>query len=362
MSAANSFGQFLSITTFGESHGQAIGVVIDGFPSQFKIEWDAFSAEMNRRKPGQSAFTTARNESDEVEVLSGIFQGKTTGAPIALLIRNRDQRPADYEEMERSFRPGHADFTYQAKFGIRDPRGGGRSSARETVARVAAGALAQQFLAQQGIQISSYVSSVHHLSVPFSNDFIDRNTIEESPIRCPHPEISKKMEDFILETKEKGDSVGGIITTVVRGLPAGLGNPVFHRFESQLAYAMLSINATKGFEMGDGFASTLRFGSENNDEFVGMEQGKAMTSTNHSGGVLGGITNGMPVWFRVAFKPTSTISVDQSTINLHGEPTTLKAKGRHDPCVLPRAVPIVDAMTALTVLDFWLWQRAYQSI
>ena len=362
MSDANSFGHLLKITTFGESHGPAIGVVVDGFPSQFEINWDEFHREMDRRKPGQSAFTTARNESDEVEVLSGIFQGKTTGAPIAMIIRNRDQRPTDYEEMERGYRPGHADFTYEAKYGIRDPRGGGRSSARETVARVAAGALAQQFLAQQGIQISSYVSSIHHLSVPFSTEWFNRNTIEQSPIRCPHPETSQKMQEFILETKEKGDSVGGVITTMVQGIPAGLGNPVFHRFEAQMAYAMMSINATKGFEMGDGFASTQRFGSQNNDAFERLSNGKAVTSTNHSGGVLGGISNGMPVWFRVAFKPTSTISIAQNTINAQGESTELQAKGRHDPCVLPRAVPIVDAMTALTVLDFWLWQRAYQSV
>jgi chorismate synthase len=362
MSTANSFGHLLKITTFGESHGPAIGVVVDGFPSQFEVNWNEFHREMARRKPGQSAFTTARNESDEVELLSGIYQGKTTGAPIALLIRNQDQRPADYDEISRAYRPGHADFTYEAKFGIRDPRGGGRSSARETVARVAAGALAQQFLEKQGIFISSYVSSVHEISAPIGNTWFDRSSIEQSSVRCPHPETSKRIEELILETKEKGDSVGGVITTVVKGIPAGLGNPVFHRFEAQLAYAMLSINATKGFEMGDGFESTHRFGSENNDVFEGMVNGRAITTTNHSGGVLGGITNGMPLWFHVAFKPTSTISMEQQTINSQGKSIKLQSKGRHDPCVLPRAVPIVDAMTALTVLDFWLWQRAYQTV
>jgi chorismate synthase len=222
--------------------------------------------------------------------------------------------------------------------------------------------LAQQFLAQQGIQISSYVSSIHKIFAPTENTWFDRSSIEQSSVRCPHPESSQKMEDLILETKEKGNSVGGVITTVVNGLPAGLGNPVFHRFEAQLAYAMMSINATKGFEMGDGFESARRFGSENNDVFEGIQNGRAITTTNHSGGVLGGITNGMPLWFRVAFKPTSTISIEQSTIDTNGEPTQLQSKGRHDPCVLPRAVPIVDAMTALTVLDFWLWQRAYQTV
>ena len=357
--SGNSIGKLLKITTFGESHGPAIGVVVDGFPSNFTVDWDEFQKFIDRRRPGQSNFTTSRNESDHFEVLSGIYQGKTTGAPITFIFRNQDFRSNDYQQIAETFRPGHADFTYSAKYGIRDPRGGGRSSARETVARVAAGALAIQYLAKMGIKINSYVSQIHHIKINQSYQFFSQDQIEKSPVRCPELAISHLMEQAIMKAKEKGDSLGGCIECVVQHIPVGLGEPVFDRLEAQLALAMMSINATKGFEIGRGFESALFYGSENNDPINSIENQKLNTSTNFSGGVLGGISNGMPLEFRVAFKPTSTIAIEQNTVDKEGNPTTLSTQGRHDPCVLPRAVPIVDAMTALVLLDFHLVHHAY---
>lgn len=353
--AGNSFGTLFKITTFGESHGPAIGVVIDGCPAGLNFDLNHVQAALDRRKPGQSALTTARSESDKVEAISGIFEEKTTGAPICLMIKNQDQRSGDYDQLKDVFRPSHADYTWQMKYGHRDYRGGGRSSARETAARVAAGAVADIFLREMGISVIAYVSKVH--TIRLDESMVDLSLIETNPVRCPNEATAKQMEAAILAAKEAGDSLGGVVSCRAEGLPVGLGEPVFDRFEAELAKAMLSINATKGFEIGDGFEMTNFKGSEVNDAFV-SDGNQITTSTNHSGGTQGGVTNGMPLFFKVAFKPTATINHPQTTVDKAGQPVTLQAKGRHDPCVLPRAVPIVEAMAKLVIADFVLRNRA----
>lgn len=354
----NSFGSLFRITTFGESHGPGIGVVIDGCPAGLAVATEDIQAALDRRRPGQSDLTTPRQEADRVEVQSGIFQGKTTGTPISLYIRNQDQASHDYSHIEHAYRPSHADYTYDQKYGRRDYRGGGRSSARETAARVAAGAVAQQFLNQQGIRVQSYVSQVGAVAVPVGYEQLDLSLIDSNPVRCPHPETAERMAELIRQTRDRHDTVGGLVTGVLTGVPAGLGEPVFDKLHSELGRAMLGINAVKGFEYGSGFAGTLLFGSEHNDPFYTDEAGQVRTRTNHSGGIQGGISNGQDIYFRVAFKPVATILQPQATINDQGEAISLAGRGRHDPCVLPRAVPIVDAMSSLVLADMLLRARA----
>lgn len=353
---SSTYGKIFKISTFGESHGKAIGVVIDGCPAGVGFEEEEIQYELDRRKPGQSRITTQRKESDSFQVLSGIFEGKTTGTPIALMIFNEDQRSKDYSHIADKFRPSHADYTYTEKYGIRDYRGGGRSSARETAARVAAGALARGILRKEGVEIRSYVSQVGRLKLDKSYTELDLSRIDDNAVRCPDEETARRMFDYIDEVRKAGDSVGGVITGVIRGVPAGWGEPVFDKLHAELGKAMLSINAVKGFEYGSGFAGTLLPGSEHNDEFY-MESGKVVTKTNHSGGIQGGISNGQDIYFNVAFKPTATIMREQDSVNEAGEPVIVSGKGRHDPCVLPRAVPIVDAMAALVLADFMLRAR-----
>ncbi|TGE10142.1 chorismate synthase [Hymenobacter fodinae] len=355
---SNTFGTLFRITTFGESHGPGIGVVIDGCPAGLAVEVADIQAALDRRRPGQSDLTTPRKEADQVEVLSGIFQGYTTGTPIGLFIRNQDQASHDYSHIEHAYRPSHADYTYDQKYGRRDYRGGGRSSARETAARVAAGAVAQKLLEQHGIQVSSYVSQVGAVQVPVGYEALDLNLIESNPVRCPHPETAERMAELIRQTRDRHDTVGGVVTGVAKGVPVGLGEPVFDRLHAELGHAMLSINAVKGFEYGSGFSGVLLFGSEHNDEFYRDEADQVRTRTNHSGGIQGGISNGQDIYFRVAFKPVATILQPQKTLNNQGEEITLAGKGRHDPCVLPRAVPIVDAMTNLVLADMLLRARS----
>jgi len=351
--AGSTYGTIFRITTFGESHGKGIGGIIDGLPAGLEIDISRVQDDLNKRKPGQSAFTTARNEDDKLEILSGIFEGKTLGTPIGFFIENKDSRSQDYENISTAFRPSHADFTYTKKYGIRDPRGGGRSSARETACRVVAGSIAKQILASLGIHFSTYVCKVGTIEL---NDlsFFNEEQIESSPIRCPHPEVSKKMEELILSVKNEGDTIGGIVQAIIEGVPAGLGEPVFDKLHAELGKAMLSINATKGFEVGSGFSSTEKKGSELNDEFTSL----ATTKTNNSGGIQGGISNGMPIHFKVAFKPVSTLLQSQETINENGEKVVIQPEGRHDPCVVPRAVPIVEAMAAIVILDFYLRNKS----
>lgn len=351
--AGNSLGVLFRITTFGESHGEAVGAVIDGCPPLLEVDIDFINAEMARRRPGQSALTTQRDESDEVQLLSGVFNGKTTGAPIAIVIPNKDQRSGDYEAMKDVFRPSHADYTYEAKYGIRDYRGGGRSSARATAAVVAAGAFAKLLLKQHNIAIQAFVNQVGTVETPLAYTELDLSLTETNPVRCPHPETAAKMIALIEEAKAEGDSLGGCITCVVKGVPAGLGEPVFDKLQADLAKAMLTINATKGFEYGSGFDGTKLKGSEHNDSFI-TDNSKVTTTTNHSGGIQGGISNGMDIYCKVAFKPTATIAKNQKTVDNAGQEVDLAAKGRHDPCVLPRAVPIVEAMAALVLADHWL--------
>jgi chorismate synthase len=348
----NSFGHLFRITTWGESHGPAIGVTVDGCPPRLPISAAEIQAELDRRRPGQSDITTPRKEADSVEILSGVYDGMTTGTPICMLVRNTDQRSSAYNEMKAAFRPSHADFTYQTKFGIRDPNGGGRSSARETIGRVAAGAIAKKILASGGIEIRAYITRIHDIATPGEalDEFPTLERIEATAVRCPHPETAAKMIERIKAVRAEGDSVGGVIQCRVRGASAGLGEPVFDRLEADLAKAMLSLPATKGFEIGSGFAGALLRGSEHNDLFENRE-GRIRTATNRSGGVQGGISNGEEIVFNVAFKPTATILQSQPTVDLAGHPIELMGKGRHDPCVVPRAVPIVEAMTALVLLD-----------
>ena len=352
----NVFGKIFKVATFGESHGAAVGCVIDGCPSMLELSESDIQPELDRRRPGQNSLTTLRNESDTCEIVSGVFEGKTLGTPICILVRNKDQRSQDYSEMAKLWRPSHADFTYEAKYGFRDPRGGGRSSARETVARVAAGAVAKKFL-EESVKITAWVESVHAISMPMLKETPSKDDIESSPVRCPDLRTSEKMAEFIKKARAEGDSVGGIIRCRIDGLPAGLGDPVFDRFEADLAKAMLSIPATKGFEIGGGFASARMFGSQNNDIFVLDENGAVSTRTNNAGGVLGGMTSSRPVDFRVAFKPTATIAKEQPTLSRSLENVSVVGRGRHDPCVLPRAVPIVEAMAALVCADAVLVQR-----
>lgn len=351
----NSFGRLFRITTFGESHGVALGVIIDGCPSNVEIDTDFIQQELDRRRPGQSKIVTQRKEGDKVEILSGIFEGKTTGTPIALLIRNKDQRSKDYGHIKDKYRPSHADFTYDQKYGFRDYRGGGRSSARETVARVAAGAIAKQLLRKQGIQITAYVSQVGQLKLSQTYQEVDFDYIEQTPVRCPDPDMAVEMIDLIKQVRKEGDTIGGVITAVIQGAPTGLGEPVFDKLHAELGKAMLSINACKGFEYGSGFAGVAMKGSEHNDLFE-QEDDQTVTKTNYSGGIQGGISNGMDIYFRVAFKPVATIMRNQMSINQSGETAVATGKGRHDPCVLPRAVPIVEAMAALVMVDALLLQ------
>lgn len=347
--AGNRFGQIFTLTSYGESHGHSIGGIIDGCPAGIELNFDEIQYQLDRRKPGQSKITTQRKESDKVQFLSGIFEGKTTGTPIAFMVLNEDQRSKDYEHNDMVFRPSHADFTYQKKYGIRDHRGGGRSSARETIARVVAGAIAKQVLAKLNIEIFGFVSRAGKvaLSKPFSK--LDFGKTETNDVRCPDTETAEKMYNEIEEARKSGDTVGGIVSAVIKNVPVGWGEPVFDKLHADLGKAMLSINAVKGFEYGGGFAMAEKKGSEVNDEITSKG-----TISNHSGGIQGGISNGEEIYFSVAFKPVATIVKEQNTINDKGEETTIKGKGRHDPCVVPRAVPIVEAMAAMVLLDHYL--------
>lgn len=355
--AGNSFGEIFRISTFGESHGSAIGVVIDGCPAGLDIDLDFLQSELDRRKPGQSAITTQRKESDTFRILSGVFDRKTIGSPIAIIIPNEDSKPEDYEHLKTAFRPSHADYTYQEKYGIRDHRGGGRSSARETAARVVAGAVAKLLLNKYGISTQAYVSAVGTLSLDKPYQELNLSNIESNIVRCPDAETADKMIELIQNVKAKGDSLGGTVSCVIKNCPAGLGEPVFDKLHADLGKAMLSINAVKGFEYGSGFAGTRLFGSEHNDAFIHDKDGKIITGTNHSGGIQGGISNGMDIYFNVGFKPVATILQDQQSVDDHGNDITLRNKGRHDPCVVPRAVPIVEAMAALVLADHLLRSR-----
>ena len=355
----NTFGQIFRLTTFGESHGEAIGGVVDGMPAGIDIDTDFIQQELNRRRPGQSNITTARNEADHVELLSGVFEGKSTGCPIGFIVRNENQRCSDYDNMREVFRPSHADYTYTQKYGVRDHRGGGRSSARITISRVVAGALAKLVLRQLGIQISAYTSQVGNIALDNDYHRYDLSLTETNAVRCPDPQKAEEMIELIQQVKAEGDTIGGVITCVVKGCPVGLGEPEFGKLHAQLGAAMLSINAVKGFEYGDGFAAVTQRGSEQNDVFtvshntVGHDS-IVTTKTNHSGGIQGGISNGQDIFFRVAFKPVATLLREQDTVDIHGKETALTARGRHDACVLPRAVPVVETMAAITILDAYL--------
>jgi chorismate synthase len=355
---SSTYGKIVKISTFGESHGVGIGVILEGCPAGIEFDTDFIQAELTRRKPGQSRITTQRREADEFEVLSGVFEGKTTGTPIALIIRNEDQRSKDYSHIATQYRPSHADYTYQAKYGIRDYRGGGRSSARETAARVAAGAVAKLMLKKVEVKVQAYVSQVGKMKLTKGYQDLDLDVAEENAVRCPDPVMAQQMFDYIDETRKKGDSIGGVITCVIKGVPAGLGEPVFDKLHAELGKAMLSINAVKGFEYGSGFDGVEMYGSEHNDAIYQDEDGKIYTKTNHSGGIQGGISNGEDIYFRVAFKPVATIMQDQDSVNEEGEKVIVQGKGRHDPCVVPRAVPIVEAMAALVISDFYLRHKA----
>ena len=346
----NSFGRIFRLTTFGESHGEAIGGVIDGMPAGIDIDLDFIQSELNRRRPGQSQLTTSRQEADRVELLSGVFEGKSTGCPIGFIVRNTNQHSNDYDNMRSLFRPSHADYTYQTKYGIRDHRGGGRSSARITISRCVGGALAKLVLRQKGISVQAYTSQVGHIALDRDYQRYDLSLTDMNPVRCPDPEKAALMEDLILKVKGEGDTIGGVITCVIKGCPVGLGEPEFGKLHASLGQAMLSINAVKGFEYGDGFEGVTARGSEQNDIFR-SENGRITTVTNHSGGIQGGISNGQDIYFRVAFKPVATLLQEQETVDKDGNPTTLTAKGRHDPCVLPRAVPVVESMAAMVILD-----------
>ncbi|MBR5052294.1 MAG: chorismate synthase [Bacteroidaceae bacterium] len=356
----NSIGTLFRLTSFGESHGAAIGGVIDGMPAGIEVDMTFIQRELSRRKPGQSNLTTARKEEDEVELLSGIFEGKTTGCPIGFLVRNTNQHSEDYENMRNLFRPSHADFTYEQKYGIRDYRGGGRSSARETISRVVAGAFAKLALRQLGISIQAYTQQVGDVVLPGSYADYDLSKTEENAVRCPDEKVAEKMSQLILEVKGEGDTVGGVIACVVKGCPIGLGEPVYDKLQAKLGAAMLSINAVKGFEYGLGFAGASGRGSEQNDVFEPDGKGGVTTRTNNSGGIQGGISNGQDIYFRVAFKPVATLLKEQETVDNQGNAAKLTARGRHDACVLPRAVPVVEAMAAITILDAYLLNKSTQ--
>lgn len=355
--AGSNFGQLLKLSTFGESHGPAIGGVIDGFPPGVSIDIAKVQHQLRRRRPGQSIITTDRNEEDEIEILSGIYEGRSTGTPIAFLIRNKDKKSSDYDHLKSVYRPSHADYTYEMKYGIRDHRGGGRSSARETAARVAAGAIIAQWLSTKDIEISAYVSRVGAIGMEKEFIFYDEAAIDQNIVRCPDVASAQEMVSLIAKLKEEGDSVGGVITCVIKGCPAGLGEPVFDKLHADLGKAMLSINAVKGFEIGSGFSGAMMLGSQHNDAFI-KEGEKIKTVSNHSGGIQGGISNGMDIVFHTAFKPVATIKKAQHTIDHTGEQIKLEAQGRHDPCVVPRAVPIVASMAALVIGDHLLRQSA----
>ena len=352
----NTFGHLFRLTTFGESHGEAVGGVVDGMPAGIDIDIDFIQQELNRRRPGQSSITTSRQEADQIELLSGVFEGKSTGCPIGFIVRNTNQHSQDYENMRCLFRPSHADYTYFQKYGIRDHRGGGRSSARITISRCVGGALAKLVLKQLGISVQAYTSQVGNIALERDYKLYDLSQTETNAVRCPDPEKAAQMEALIAEVKSEGDTIGGIITCVIKGCPVGLGEPEFDKLHAALGSAMLSINAVKGFEYGEGFEGVTAKGSEQNDVFT-VTNGQITTATNHSGGIQGGISNGQDIYFRVAFKPVATILSEQATVDTEGNPTRFTAKGRHDPCVLPRAVPVVEAMAAMTILDYYLQDR-----
>lgn len=354
---SNTIGKLFTFTSFGESHGKGIGGIVDGCPSGIEIDEAYIQNELNRRRPGQSDISTPRKEGDKVEFLSGIFEGKSTGAPIAFVIWNENQHSADYDHLKEVYRPSHADYTYQQKYGIRDHRGGGRSSARETASRVVAGAIAKLALQKMGIEITAYTSQVGHIGINSTYENLDLSLIESNVVRCPDKETAEKMIAYIKQLKDEGDSIGGIISCVIKGVPVGLGEPIFDKLQARLAQAMLSINATHGFDYGRGFEGVSLKGSEMNDSFV-KDGDKVSTKTNNSGGVQGGISNGQDVYFRVLFKPVATIAKKQNTLDIHINEVELEARGRHDPCVLPRAVPIVEAMAALTLIDLYLTKNS----
>ena len=354
----NTFGKIFQISTWGESHGPAVGVTIDGCPAGVPIDEEAIQVELDRRRPGQSDITTPRSEDDRLEVLSGVFEGVSTGAPILLMVRNKDARPQAYDHLKDVYRPSHADYTYQAKYGHRDHRGGGRSSARETIGRVAAGAIARRILADSaGVELVAYVRRIHDIEAEIDAASVARDAVESNTVRCPDSDAAEKMIERIKQLRKEGDSAGGLVELVARGLPVGLGEPVFDRLEADLAKAMLSLPATKGFEVGSGFDGTRLTGSAHNDAFY-KDGDEVRTRSNNSGGVQGGISNGEDLVCRIAFKPTATINKEQETVSTSGEETVLKARGRHDPCVLPRAVPIVEAMAALVLVDHWFLDRS----
>lgn len=353
----NSFGNIYRLTSFGESHGKGVGGVIDGFPAGIEVDMELIQAELRRRRPGQSSITTPRKEEDEVEILSGVYEGVSTGCPIGFIVWNKNQHSNDYDNLKEVFRPSHADYTYTMKYGVRDHRGGGRSSARETIARVVAGAFAKLALRKLGIDVTAFTSQVGPYRLAHSYEAYDLTTIEQNPVRCPDQELAKTMEEFIFRTKGEGNTIGGTITCVIKGCPVGLGQPVFGKLHAALGHAMLTINAVKGFEYGQGFHQMDKKGSEQNDCFYN-NAGKIALRTNRSGGIQGGISNGEDIYFNVAFKPVATILMEQPTVDIHGNETILKARGRHDACVLPRAVPIVEAMAAMTLLDYYLLDKA----
>lgn len=350
--AANTFGEVFRVTTFGESHGPGIGLIIDGCPAGLDLDLTFIQYELDRRKPGQSKIVTQRKEDESFVIQSGVFEGKTTGTPISIFIPNTDQKSKDYSHISNIFRPSHADFTYQSKYGVRDYSGGGRSSARETAARVAAGSIAKMILRDLGVKINAFVSQVGHVRLDESEP-LDLTQTEENMVRCPHPQTAQKMIDLILDVKKSGDTIGGMVSCIIEGCPVGLGAPVFDKLHADLGKAMLSINAVKGFEYGSGFKCITMLGSEHNDVFINQD-GNIKTKTNHSGGIQGGISNGMPINFNVAFKPVATIVQGQNTVDIMGKDALAEGKGRHDPCVVPRAVPIVEAMAALVVVDHFL--------
>lgn len=358
--AGDSIGKVFRVTNWGESHGPSVGCVVEGCPAGIELSETDIQPLLDRRRPGQSNLVTQRNELDQVEILSGVYQGKTTGTPISLLIRNNNERSKDYDEFATLYRPSHADYTYQKKYGHRDPAGGGRSSARMTAANVAAGAIANKILAEQSIEVLSWVESVGNIKSNFDIKRISRALIESNNVRCPDAEDAERMTEAILAARKQGDTIGGVIRCVVNGMPVGLGEPLFDKLEADLAKAMMSINASKGVEFGSGFDGTKMKGSEHNDLFIKDEDsGLVSTTTNYSGGIQGGISNGMPLDFRVAFKPVATIMQKQATLNLQDEKVEYSGRGRHDPCVLPRAAPIVDAMTSLVICDHWLRHKIY---
>lgn len=353
----NTFGHLFTLTTFGESHGEAIGGVVDGMPAGIEIDTAFIQQELNRRRPGQSRITTSRQEADQVELLSGVFEGRSTGCPIGFIVRNQNQHSQDYENLRTVFRPSHADYTYYNKYELRDHRGGGRSSARITISRCVGGALAKMALRQLGISVQAYTSQVGDITLERDYRLYNLDLTEQNAVRCPDQEKARQMEQLIEQVKAEGDTIGGIITCVIKGCPTGLGEPEFSKFHAELGAAMLGINAVKGFEYGEGFSGVTARGSEQNDVFV-SENSSLSTKTNHSGGIQGGISNGQDIYFRVAFKPVATLLRPQQTVDMEGNETTVTPRGRHDPCVLPRAVPVVEAMAAMVVLDHYLLNKS----